>query len=125
MLVSGSLSETPLWELTASQQTSNFAKQTVSLSQDMATYDFIKFVFRLTTSNASSIDVIYKSSDVLQFSDSNVTNKFVGCAAAYTSNWAYRRIYYISNTSVRFTDGILGTGTNNSQLIPLGVYGLK
>lgn len=122
----GTLSETVLW--TNSSPTSSFEGQTVTLSDDIDNYTYLKFTFIPTTSNTTDeISIIYSVDDFKKLANNSSDPFFRGISPyAFSQSVACERaFFYISNTSVSFAYGSTGTVTHNEALIPVSVSGLK
>lgn len=123
----GAMSETTLW--TNPNPTSAMAQgATIPLSQAYTDFDYIKIVYRLSTSNATEGSVIYPKDDVTA-SVSAAAERRMGIQAYLTNNYA-RIIYRPDNvTTNSFTISnarqLQGSGTSTSNLIPIKVIGLK
>ena len=119
------LTETTLW--TNSSPTSNFAYQTVSLSDSMDNYDFLAFYWRISTSNASETHLIIPVSEFKK-EDNTLTLTFKSLIGVQYNAATYARLLaYISETqSVLGTAYQLGgSATNNSLIIPTKIIGMK
>lgn len=123
----GALSETTLW--TNANPTSAMAQgATMPLSQAYTNFNYIKIVYRLSTTNATECSVIYPISEVTA-SVSGATERRMGIQAYLTNNYA-RIIYRPDNAT---TDSLTisnarqlqGSGTSTTNLIPTEIIGLK
>lgn len=118
------LKETTLW--TNSSPTSNFAAQTITLSQDIDNYDYLKIAYRLSTSASTELSLIISVQDFKNTADAN--GKGVITLNSKSSNVIYARlIYYASDTSVFATVAYKIGSSGNSQAysIPTKISGLK
>lgn len=118
------LTETTLW--TNSSPTSNFAAQSVTLSQSIANYSYIKIKWRGSTSITTESSIIIEKSELQSATEDANTNNIGFGRKASTSYM--RRVFYVSGTSLKFdaANGLGGTtGTNNSLAIPTSVIGMK
>ena len=124
----GSMSETVLW--TNSSPTSNFAAQTVNLSDDITKFDYIRVYFYSSKTSHTEASVLMLVSDFVnlgtglnkpRFSIANANNEISG-----TGN-ALRILRYISNTSLNFTEAYEAARESSSttQVIPTKISGLK
>lgn len=123
--ISASLSRTELWK--NSSPSSNIGDKTITLSPSMASYTYLEFYYAQKTSSSKyNYSTIVKVSDIRNTSAGD--DKPVTALGGRIGNSNYaRRIFYISDTSIRFLPPapIGGTGTNNAYIIPLYIYGLK
>lgn len=122
------LQETVLW--TNSSPTSSFANQVVTLSDDINNYDYIKFYFRVSTSNGNSQNVIASVKDFKNLTDATTSNSFVSLSSPneYTGSYRMvRRLNYVSATSVRINTSVRanGQGSDDTLIIPIAICGLK
>ena len=124
----GGITETTLWE--NSTPTSSFAGQTVTLSDNMDNYDFLKFCFnRSTTNTTDKCEIIYSVDEFKKFTAA--ANHFNGATAFYPTDGTarlYARAYkYISNTQVAFENmyQMSGTVSDNGAGIPTKIIGMK
>ena len=117
--------ETTLW--TNNAPTNTFAGQSVTISEDMDNFDYIKVKFRLSTTDATESSCSFVVSELKQFTTTSISP--VGSIAGYTaSSTSYARfISYESDTSIKITGGFrLNTsGSSNSVLIPTSIVGCK
>lgn len=121
---SGKYTETSLW--TNSAPTSDFGAQTVTLSDSIDNYKYIKIKYSFSTSYNTgnylsnyiiSVDEFKKSPYPEASGTARLNYSF---ARMNTSNVAgYRRFYYASSTTVRFGS------TDTNALIPLEILGLN
>lgn len=119
----GGSTETVLW--TNNSPSSNFAAQTVTLSQSIDNFDYIKITYRGGTSNANEVHAIYPVSDIRKMSNSNL---IWGAMAGVNSSDKYGRyISYVSDTQISFsTSGnMAGSGTTNVATIPTQISGIS
>ena len=116
----GGSTETVLW--TNNSPTSQFAAQTITLSDDYSNYDYIEVYFRLSTSDDTEYrDIIPKAT----LDKSNSSNTFA-IGNAY-SNSTRARGSYVSGASMYFTAAypLTSTSTNNSYVIPTKIVGIS
>lgn len=121
----GALSETVLW--TNPSPTSNFATQTVTLSQSIENFDYIKFVHRISTSASNSGETIYSVS-TFKTSSNSVAIQPVIAARTGGNGYPVRRIRYVSDTTVSFlstNNAGSGASYNDAYCIPLSIIGIK
>ena len=125
----GTLKETTLW--TNPSPSSAFAAQTVTLSQDFTTFDYVRIYWMQGSANTTDVFYIDIPSDVMveSFIQSGNPKPFISlCAWRDDTNYSMaRRVFYSSNTKIQFTTAILmnGTGTNNALIIPTKISGIK
>lgn len=123
----GKLDETVLW--TNPNLTSDFASQTVTLSDNVDNYDFIKFVFNLSTTAATHRCSIYSVEELKTFV--NPTNDWSRASSPMRSNSNnasfVRGIIYQSSNSLTIgnASGYQSSSTSNSALIPYQIIGMK
>lgn len=122
----GGFSETTLW--TNSSPTSSFAAQSVTLSQSIQNFDYIRINYNLTKSNSTSGQVVYPSSYLasLTATSGNRINAGLTGGLNNNGNWV-RTITAPSNTSIAFTTATRGASSSSSSdnLIPTSIVGLK
>ncbi len=121
--------ETTLW--TNSSPTSSFDAQTVTLSQSMANFTYLKIKFASSTSYYSDS---YCSSIIVSVTDFKKSTEaqwkpIVGLVTKIQSSGGNRcrRAFYSSNTQVEFSaaNQISGTTTTNTSCIPISIVGMK
>ncbi len=124
----GSLTPTTLWS--NNSPTSNFPASdttiTVTLSDDIDNYEYIKIKARRSTSDATEYAIIYSVEDFKKLN--NTSGASAGALAYnYNSSNSARVFYYTSNTSVTFklAEALNATGTARTGAIPLEIIGLK
>lgn len=118
---------TTLW--TNSSPTSSFATQTITLSDEISDYDFIKIVWAISTSETSQYQGVYfipadTFANYLQAKNRSVGN----LGMSNTSDYAYtRNVFYASDTSIKFGNCYrVGTTTQaNTICIPISVIGCR
>lgn len=122
----GSLQETTLW--TNPSPSSNFEAQTITLSDDIDNYDFIKIKYRIKTSGSVYSSIILTTADLKNNIDSNDNPLlFAGGRESSSVMWA-RKIVYVSDTQLSFTTAyrVNASGTDAiSLMVPIEVKGLK
>ena len=125
----GTLKETTLW--TNSSPSATFAEQTVTLSDNISNYDYIKIEWCESTSaltNKSSIMVSaseFTRNKNPYYNAHDTTPAILGRGANNVSYLRY--IAYESDTQVLFGHALRGnaTGVDNTFTIPLNIYGVK
>ena len=124
----GILSETSLWS--NNSPSTSFSSQTVSLSDDINNYSYLKFKFNRSTSDSTNnAEVIYTVDEFKKYTVA--TNKFNGAVAFFggsgTSATYARRFWYTTDTSVSFDSmyQIGGTYSDNGAGIPTEIIGMK
>jgi hypothetical protein len=125
----GSATETVLW--TNGSPTSSFASQTVTLSQTIENFDYIKIVFRKSTTNADEGILILPTKTVKE-SLNNTASTYRCCIGLCVgnSNSTYVRTIFV-NSGVYDAIGIdtatrlNASGTSNITAIPTQIIGLK
>lgn len=122
----GKVVETVLW--TNPSPSSNFSAQTVTLSDSISNYDYIKFVYGLSTSIAGGNSVVIPVSDFKQAVYPQVNNMPIYELGAYnTTTTVVRGVMYASDTTVRFSpaNNIAQTGSADNRAIPTAIIGIK
>ena len=122
----GELEETVLW--TNPSQSTNFSAQTLTLSDDIDNYDFIKLTWKSSTTVSIEADVYWEVSDVKNFSEVNDEPQGAICSKAPSGSYRYaRRIYYVSDTQLGISGcSVIGAASSNEALvIPVKVSGMK
>ncbi len=120
----GKMTETTLW--TNSSPTSTMADTTATLSDNLSNYDYLKVTYRISTSNATTNEVIVPVSDFKAMKYGNTYN-FMG-VSAYVSSLAYcRPIEYTSETTIKIYQArkLYNSGYGNTIAIPTKISGLK
>lgn len=121
----GKMEETALW--TNSAPTSTFAAQTITLSDDIDNYDYLRFYVRLSTSNAKSNSIFISVNDFKN--TGNAANSLNLAHSCYyeVSSIRNRHFYYVSDTSIGFGTCFNSgnTGSDNTYLIPTKISGVK
>lgn len=120
--------ETVLW--TNSAPTSTFNAQTVTLSDSVRNYDYLKFVYNLNNENQTTCSTIMSVSDFVntKYQAGYFVGEF-GCMAT-TSGTLYpwsRPAHYDTDTTIAIKNCITaGTSvTINTRLIPTAIIGIK
>ena len=123
--------ETVLW--TNPSSSSDFAAQTVTLSDDINNYDYLKVSYKNLTTSAGVNDpysVLISVSDFKTSLSGNSTRHnaftFGGIYAPSNTNWT-RFMFYDTDTTARFgaCTQIGGTQSSNTNAIPLQIVGIK
>lgn len=124
----GALTETTLWSNNA--PTTATGSKTVTLSESIANYKYVKIKWRLTTTSSVNNEILIP---INQFKKS--LSDAQSCIISISGRWELsgsyvtymRRVYYVSNTSVTFSSGaqVGGTATNTAYIIPLSISGVK
>ena len=115
--------ETTLW--TNSSPTSTFAAQTVNLSQSYSNFDYLKFVFRRSTSDSYEAVFVFPKSEFTSKSRS-LTVGISGTTAG--SDNVLRNIYQSSGSTsqMKFSTGWSYGNTNvPGNCIPKSIVGIK
>lgn len=114
---------------TNSSPTSAFAEQTVTLSDDMNNYKYLRFECRLNTSNSSTASFIMSVTDFLSTAGT-ATDSFIlvlqGRAASNKYDM-HRDVWYNSANSVYIIGAyqLYGQAHDDSACIPINIYGVK
>ena len=123
--------ETVLWANPS--PTSDFATQTVTLSDDINNYDYLKVSYKNLTTSAGVNDpysVLISVSDFKTSLSGNSTRHnaftFGGIYAPSNTNWT-RFMFYDTDTTARFgaCTQIGGSQSSNSNAVPLQIVGIK
>lgn len=121
----GGFAETTLW--TNSSPTSNFAEQSVSLSQSFTNFDYIKIDYRVSTSTSTSGAILVSKEMLQQATGNNVVKPSLCCNSGGTGY--ARSVNYSSNTSLTIAKAYkfssTSAGTSTSVAIPTSIVGLK
>lgn len=125
----GKYTETSLW--TNPNTSSNFATQTVTLSQSVDNFKYIgiKYKYGTTTSDSDYVMAIYSVNALKQSTEatSNVRDGVtLGIHTATNQTWA-RIVYYVSTTSIKFTDcyRLYNQSSTQNGANPLEILGLN
>lgn len=124
----GKMTETVLW--TNSSPTSNFASQTVTLSDGISNYDYLKFTYKPSTASSLSNSTIISTQDFISNCVDGAKHFFAtmgGYSSTSASNAHGRNAFYVSNTSLRMGSCLMfnSASSNNAYMIPLTIKGLK
>lgn len=125
----GQMTETVLW--TNPNVANTFAEQTITLTDSITNYDYIKVtVASSTTNNTEYMDTIYKVSDFMTYvKPSSSANHWpqaaVGARAGGASN--FRTLLYVPDNKISISNGIISgsSSAQNTRVIPVTVKGLK
>ena len=123
------MTETVLW--TNSNVANTFASQTITLSQSISNYDYIKITVTSSTSNTTEyMDTIFKVSDFITYvQPSSSVNHWpqpaVGARAGGAND--FRRLLYVPDNKISVSDcsAAGSTQTYNTRVIPVKVTGMK
>ena len=120
----GGMSEKVLW--TNPSPTSSFPQTACSLSESIDNFDYIKILYRVSTSNNTQGVAIWPISTI-KISTGGSNHIRASFTTQTSANIYSRVIAYVSNTSLQIGQSIaLNTsGTDNATGIPLAIYGLK
>lgn len=119
----GSLKETTLW--TNNSPTSSFASQTVTLSDYVSNYDYIKITFRLSTSSTDTLSILVPKED---YSKYDGTSSGAGVMHVNSNTGYCRLARTFTGTSINFAPCwtvFAAAGSNNNLLIPVSIVGIK
>lgn len=121
-LASG-MTETVLW--TNPNPTTSYSTGTVTVSS-MTEYDFIKIVFRKTTSDSTEIPYIVPLSTFETMLD-EAKASFLGAGYKISTTIVCRPTYYSSSTSVYFSNckQLGGSDSSRNSMIPYKIIGIK
>ena len=118
--------ETSLW--TNSSPTSSFTSQTVTLSQSIDNYKYVKIKFRLSTSNSTTSETIYSVDDFKAYTSTTALGISGGIIGQPVASQGYvRKVIYSSATQIQFDTAyrLAVNDANTSYLIPLEILGLN
>lgn len=118
------MSETVLW--TNASPTSTFNSQTVTLSDDINNYDYIKITYRASTTLTSTLSIMLSLEEWLK--TTNATGVCYPAIAVRINSVVYaRRVSHNTDTDVIFASAIRmnASGANQDYIIPTEVIGLK
>ena len=122
----GKYTETSLW--TNSAPTSNFAAQDITLSDSMANYKYLKFRFKVSTSNTTESSCEILVSDLNKsLGGANTPWMLIGTTDSAPSNVYTRKIQKKSDSVINIDAGLARNvvSTNNAYVIPLEILGLN
>lgn len=120
--------ETVLW--TNSAPTSAFTSQTVTLSDDMNNYDYLKIRYAFSTSaqaDANCNEIVMPIAEFKKSLNSSTANALDSISGASSTTRYTRFVFYASDTGVLIGSSITsGSSTqNNNACIPLAIIGIK
>jgi len=128
----GGLKETALW--TNSAPTSVFANQTITLSDDLTKYDYLKVSYRVSTSISTESYVIIPVDTFKNYtgSQTNTIMYVLQSIGGYAYMLYQRSMAYTSPTQmtigganlINYGNNTITTG-QNSRTIPISVIGCK
>lgn len=122
----GKLEETVLW--TNPSPTAAFATQTITLSDDMTKYDFLKIEWNAATDQTSSADnMIIPIVDYINTNNSATYMPNYTLTSKYNGSTFGRITYYVSDNQIYIENAyrIKNDSTQNKATIPLKIYGMK
>lgn len=118
--------ETVLW--TNANPTSSFSSQQITLSDDMANYDYLKITYRANTSLATTASALMLVSEIIASANlASVPCMSIADRNSSANGYYMRGMSYISNTVISMGT-CFQTGTSggvNSNVIPLQISGCK
>ena len=117
-------SRTSLWS--NSSPSSDFAGQTVSLSQSIANFKYIAIEYKASTSSSITIEILFTPTDLRKATVSN-GNPLFALAGRYPNVFNERFFYYSSDTGISFSDARIynSTTVKNSYAIPIKISGIN
>jgi len=118
--------ETILW--TNNAPTSSYAGgSSVSLSQDIDNFDYIKVNYRLSTTDSTEASVLMSVADIKNSIASNNHNIMMFFSRPNAASYYGRYVSYSSDTSLIISPAYQWntTSTNNNCAIPLSIVGCK
>lgn len=124
----GRMAETDLW--TNSSPSSDWSVNSITLSQSISNFEFLKIYYKPTKSSSTSdVTAILVAVDDFKTFNNTVNHGALFPTAKITSsaNWG-RRAWYIDDTTMGVNNAgtqIFGTGSNASNIIYTKVCGLK
>lgn len=117
----GTFQETELWQNSA--PTASFSAQSVTLSDDITNYDYIRVYWRYSTSDTTESSELMSVSDFQQSETTGKPNMAIGVR---TSSPTKRGVNFMSNTSVGFASAVSDAGNvANGNAIPTKITGLS
>lgn len=123
--ISTSERATSLWQ--NSSPSTAYAASTVTLADSINNYRYLKIVFRLSTSLTDTFSSIVDTSN---FDDTSISagGTFAGSCASRIGQVVYcRRFCYSAANSIDFSIAhtVNTAGSDNSNLIPIEIIGIK
>ena len=122
----GKMSETVLW--TNPSPSSGFAAQTLSLSQDIDNFKYLKFVYGYSTTYNTEHLSFSISVDDFKKCVANNNRSYGLCLTSRNSGNNFTRIsFWVSDTSLSISNcyQFAGTASNNNLVIPVQIIGMK
>ena len=119
----GKYTETSLW--TNQSPTNSFSTQTVTLSQGMSNYKYLKIVHRISAGNATENTTIYPVDDLKRTGNGTYV-PLDGLLSKADATYS-RSLYYVSDTSITFSTSykVSNATANDNTNIPLEILGLN
>lgn len=122
------LVETVLWQ-NPNPTTAISSALTVTLSDSVDNYEYIKLLYRYSTSDATAYSMIYTKDVFKQCQQGTFKAPIVGLTEQATDGSLYaRQAYYVSTTSVKFGGScylLNSTSTDSTKSIPIQIVGIK
>lgn len=117
-------SRTSLWS--NSSPSSNFATQTVSLSQSIANFKYIAIEYKASTSSSTTVEILFTPTDLRKATVSQ-GNPMFALAGRYPNVFNERFVIYSSDTEILFGDARAYNNTTiqNSYAIPIKISGIN
>ena len=118
----GAMSETVLW--TNPNPSSAFSIQNITLPQSITDFEYIKFVYRISTGNSKTCAVIMSVDD---FINTNISTNRLTMEAYLSSAHYARMVNYNSPTSINIEGAyrINASGNTDAGAIPQEIIGLR
>ena len=120
----GGSAETTLWT-NSNPDTAFGANQTITLSDNISNYDYIKIYYRSSTTSSNYTSVIIPTD---AFYSKATENPVFSIGGIYlyggTPTPMARYVYYVSDTSINIVNSANQAATGNIG-IPINVYGIK
>lgn len=120
----GELTPTTLW--TNPSPGASVGQMTVTLSDSVSNYKYIKFNFLGWTGTSVYFDILIPADQISTYTDAANTRS-AGVFWHGSSYIYYRRIVYVATNQIKITlAGRVGqTGSSDNALIPQSIVGLK
>ena len=119
----GTLRETVLW--TNASPTSQMAETSITLSEDITNFDYIKIYWRLSTTNDLECSILVEPTKI---SHNNVNVNAISITSRSTGS-SYGRVIYVGNTNdiIFVTTAAVrgGSSLNNGMAIITKISGLN
>ena len=124
----GKYTETSLW--TNPSPTSGFTSQTVTLSESMDNYKYLKIKYAFSTSlyaDANCNEIVIPVADFKKSLSAANGNALIVVGGSSTTTLYTRFVFYPSDTGVQFGHSVQfqTSTTNNNTCIPLEILGLN